>query len=455
VSLSRLKWMSVLIPIVFLAVVDLVRHTIQPDLLHGWPGYLLVLGFVLIGALVYADAIFGIVARMQDKSMQQNRELLALHEAGVAITRELSIEAVLQKVVDEARALVGARYGALSVLGTDGRIEHFITSGISAEQRVRIGPPPTGHGLLGVAIKEGQPLRLPDIGRDPRSVGFPPNHPPMRSLLAVPVPSAGTPIGNLYLAEKLNADEFNPEDEATLTRFATQAGVAITNARLHRQVRGLAITEERERIAREMHDSLAQVLGYVNTKAQAAHELIDAGQPVKASIQVAQLAEAARSAYVDVRENILALRTSASPDRPLGEALRDYLGLWQEQSGVAADVTLDLDRGGGTLSGIAEVQLMRIIQEALANVRKHAEATRARIRLAVVDGAIEATVEDNGAGFVPGALPETALPRFGLATMRERAEAVGGTLTIESAPGAGTRIIARMPLPAPGLASQG
>ncbi len=449
-SLRRLKWMSVLIPIAFLIGAEVLRHNVQPDMLLSWPGSLLIVGLALIGALILSDAIFAVVGGMQERLAQRNRELLALHEAGLAISRELGIETVLQRVVDEARELVGARYGALSILGSDHRIELFITSGITAEQRARIGPPPTGKGLLGVALKEGQPLRLPDLSRDPRSTGFPPNHPPMGSLLAVPVFGGDAPIGNLYLAEKLGTNEFSEEDEESLQRFATQAGVAIMNARLHRQVRALAITEERERIAREMHDSLAQVLGYVNTKAQAAQELIEAQRPEQASLQIGQLAEAARSAYVDVRENILALRTSASPDRPLDEALREYASSWQEQSGIATHVAIQMP--GGRLGGAGEVQLMRIIQEALANVRKHAGASQAWIRIAEGDGMIEAVVEDNGVGFEPSSLARSAFPRFGLATMRERAEAAGGTLTVESKPGGGTRIIARLPTAALGSA---
>lgn len=445
-SLRRLKWMSIVIPVAFVLAVDVLRHTVRPDLLLSWPGYVLVGGVVLIGALLFADVIFGVVGRMQRRLEQKNRELLALHEAAVAVSSELGIDAVLQKVVDEARELVGARYGALSVLGSDGRIEHFITSGITAEQRARIGPPPTGHGLLGVALKEGQPLRLPDLSHDPRSVGFPPNHPPMRSLLVVPVFAAGAVMGNLYLAEKLENEEFSTEDEESLQRFATQAGVAIANARLHRQVGSVAITDERERIAREMHDSLAQVLGYVNTKAQAAQELIEAGEPGRASAHIGQLAEAARSAYVDVRENILALRTSALAGRPLAEALREYAVAWEEQSGIGTEVSVEAQTANSLLGPTGEVQLMRIIQEALANVRKHAGATQARISVVEVDGVVQTLVEDNGAGFEPTAVTRGAFPQFGLATMRERAESVGGTLTVESARGKGTRVVARLPL---------
>jgi signal transduction histidine kinase len=444
--LRRLKWLTVLAPLVFLALVDLARHLLYPSLLDAWPGYILLGGIVLTGALFFSEAIFGIVGSMQGRLQDQNRELLALHEAGLAIAGDLSLETVLQRVVETARDLVGARYGALSILGDDGSIQLFLTSGISAEERARIGATPVGRGLLGVVLHEGQRLRISDIGRDGRSVGFPPDHPPMRSLLAVPVFAGAAVVGNLYLTEKVRAPEFSAADEETLGRFATWAGLAIQNARLHQQVHALAVAEERDRMAREMHDSLAQVLGYVNTKAQAAEQLLQAGRPEPAGQQIRQLAEAAREAYADVRENILALRTSLGADRNVVDALRAYVEHWRDQSGVPAEFEVT-PAGGATepLTPIAELQLLRIVQEALTNVRKHAQATRVRVELRYAAGRVEAMVEDDGTGFHESALSPGAYPRFGLATMRERAEAVGGTLRIDSAPGRGTRVVAELP----------
>jgi signal transduction histidine kinase len=222
--------------------------------------------------------------------------------------------------------------------------------------------------------------------------------------------------------------------------------VAIESARLHRRVQVLAVTEERERIAREMHDSLAQVLGYVNTKAQAAQALLEGGQSDRAAAQIGQLAQAARDAYADVRENILGLRTSIGPERTLIDTLGDYLPRWQDQNGIA----VELDAGSlvpGTLglSPMTEIQLLRILQEALANVRKHAEATSVRITLRAEDHTIRATIADNGRGFDPETIGRSEFPRFGLATMRERAEAVGGALEIDAAPGQGTEVRVKVP----------
>src|SRR6478609_4668214 len=159
-----------------------------------------------------------------------------LIEAGLTLAAELDLDAVLQRIVELACDITGARYGALGVLGQDRRIERFITTGISDDERAVIGDPPTGHGILGVLIEREQPLRLRDLTKDPRSVGFPPNHPPMRSLLGAPVRALGRVFGNIYLTDTKHGEEFTEDDEAALVVLATQAGVAIENARLWNNV---------------------------------------------------------------------------------------------------------------------------------------------------------------------------------------------------------------------------
>ena len=448
-SLRQLKWLTVVGPIVFLAIVDYARRMLEPGLIQSWIGDLLVGGVVLFAVLLFSETVFGRIESMQASLARQNRELRTLHAAGLEIAGELGLDLVLQKVVDHASELIGARYGALSVPSPGGGIEAFVTAGITPEERALIGPPPAGHGLLAVVLEEGQRLRTADLTRDPRSVGFPPHHPLMHSLVAVPIVSGGRILGNLYLAEKQAAPEFSAEDEETLARFATQAGLAIENARLHRRVRELAITEERDRIAREMHDSLAQVLGYVITKAQAVQELLKRGETEKASTQLGQLADAAQTAYADVREGILALRTSVGQDRRLQEALEEYLRRWKEQSDVDAVLQVDAETTLVALPPTAELQLLRIIQEALTNVRKHAGAQHVEVHIrTAADGTLETVVADDGRGFDPvHARPEGDLqPHFGLSTMRERAESVGGHLEIASSPGQGTRVLVKLPV---------
>jgi signal transduction histidine kinase len=173
--------------------------------------------------------------------------LLALHRAAVTITGELELDSLLQRIVDEARQLVGCKYAALGVLGEDGYIQRFPTSGISPEEREKIGSPPRGHGLLGVMLRAGRTLRIPDISKDPRRVGFPPHHPHMTSLLGVPIFVRGRLAGDLYLADKIGGPEFTEEDEWLVQLLATHAATALTNAELHAELTQALDRAERER----------------------------------------------------------------------------------------------------------------------------------------------------------------------------------------------------------------
>src|SRR5205823_10930823 len=160
---------------------------------------------------------------------------------------------------------------------------------------------------------------------------------------------------------------FSEDDKQTLERFAVQAAIAIDNAHLHSQVADLATAEERIRIAHEMHDGLAQVLGYVNTKVQAADAYLKRGKNEEATQQLNELARSARQAYVDVREAIIGLRALPNRERPLADALQEFFDLWKEQSGISVHFSMDV---GLRLKPRVELQLVRIVQEALTNVRK-------------------------------------------------------------------------------------
>jgi two-component system, NarL family, sensor histidine kinase DevS len=165
---------------------------------------------------------------------RDRRDLLL--EAGLALSSERSLPAILQRIVELATQLTNARYGAIGVLGPDGGISQFIYTGIPPEQREAIGRLPVGKGILGALIEDARPLRLAELSTDPRSVGFPPNHPPMRSFLGSPVMARGQVFGNLYLTEKRGAGEFDADDEQALVILAAQAGVAVENARLYEEL---------------------------------------------------------------------------------------------------------------------------------------------------------------------------------------------------------------------------
>ena len=400
-------------------------------------------GAAVVVFIVFAIAMYRLAGDTQQRLERRHEELLALHAAGLDIASELSLDVVLKKVVDRARSLVGAKYGALSVIDDRGHIEAFITSGISDETRAAIGPPPVGHGVLGVVLNEGVRLRLSDIAQHPKSAGFPANHPHMKSLLAVPVPSQVF-RGNLYLADKeAGGGTFSIDDEQTLERFALQAAIAIDNAQLHAKAADLAVAQERVRIAHEMHDGLAQVLGYVNTKAQAATLYLNRGKVEEATQQMNELAVSAREAYTDVRESIVGLRSLPEEGRTLRDALIEFVERWKEQSGVVATVNID---GSMKLRAAVELQLIRIVQESLTNVRKHAKASRVWVDIRRDGETLRASVKDDGAGFLRGTPNRGEFPRFGLTTMHERAAGIGGALMIDSTPGQGTTVNFEMPL---------
>lgn len=187
-------------------------------------------------ALVRAsDQAFSLYAdRMVEPNDEARREEV-LVKAALALTSELSLPAVLQKIADLACEVADARYAALGVVGSGGRIVEFVTHGLSDEQRARIGRLPEGHGILGALIKDARPLRLPRIQDDPRSIGFPANHPPMTTFLGVPVAIHGKVFGNLYLTEKRDGAHFTQGDEDAVVRLAAQAAVAVENARLYHE----------------------------------------------------------------------------------------------------------------------------------------------------------------------------------------------------------------------------
>jgi signal transduction histidine kinase len=368
----------------------------------------------------------------------------ALFAATASIVEVLDLDRVLQRIVDRVRELIDAEYAALGIVDADGRIERFITSGIDAATRRRLGDPPQGHGLLGLIIREGRSLRIPNISRHPDSYGFPPHHPPMRSLLGVPITIHGRTTGNFYLTDKRGAAEFSEEDELLAQMFATQAAIAIDNARLHDQVQRLAVVEERERIGRDLHDGIIQGIYAVALSLEDVPELM-ADEPAEAVERVDRAIDALNASIREIRNFILGLQSEfvGGADLPGGLATlaREF------QLNAAIDIAVDVAGGAEAsrdLPASVRVNLLQMAREVLSNTARHSRAGSASIRLVERDGTVELAIDDDGVGFDPATTPGSA--HLGLANLRDRAAAIGASLAIDSAPGAGTRIIARVPL---------
>ncbi|MGH2712906.1 MAG: GAF domain-containing sensor histidine kinase [Thermoleophilaceae bacterium] len=365
-----------------------------------------------------------------------NGAVRAMSEAVLAIARERSVDTVLQRIVHSARELVGARYAALGVPDGEGNFARFITSGMTEEEIAAMGPLPRTHGLLGAMLESDESHRTPDITRDPRFRGWWPSaHPVMRSFLGVPIVGGDEVVGAFYLTDKEGEVDFTAADQELIEMLAPHAALAMENARLSERSRELSIVEERNRLARDLHDSLVQKLFGVVLAAKSASTLLerDAGE---ARGQVDRLGELAQDAISELRSLVFQLRPAAIETEGLAEALRKHVEVLRR----VHSTTVELELGGRPrLRPGVDDEVFRIAQEALHNALRHARAGRIKVRLDENADGLALSVEDDGAGFDPGAATLRAR-RLGLTSMEERARELGGMLEIESAPGAGTSV---------------
>lgn len=373
------------------------------------------------------------LSRVQDP--ERLRKLLA---AVLGISSDLSLPHVLRHIVGAAVDVIDARYGAVGVLGEDGRLSDFITVGIPDGVVQEIGHRPEGRGVLGVLIVDPKPVRIADVAAHPDSFGFPPHHPPMHSFLGVPIRVRSEVFGNLYLTEKKNATEFSEEDEGLAVALAGAAGIAIENARLHARVRNLTLVEDRERIAADLHDTVIQRLFATGLGLQA----------VVRSIADPQAAARVESAVTDLDETIRQIRTTIfalQAPRVSGRSVRgEILALATEAAaslGYEPHLLLDGPIDTAVSRDVA-THLLAVLREALSNVVRHASAHRVDVEVRVSGGELHAEVSDDGVGPGDGSRPAGR----GLVNLAHRAEALGGSMRLApGAEGRGTKLEWRVP----------
>jgi signal transduction histidine kinase len=376
--------------------------------------------------------------------MGADQAFRALSDVVLAMAAEREVEPVLQKLVHAARELAQARYAALGIPDGDGAFARFITSGMSDELIAAMGPLPRTHGMLGAMLVESRPHRTPDIRTDPRFRGWwPAAHPQMRSFLGVPIVARGRRvIGALYLTDREGAAEFSAEDERIIALLAAHAALAIENARLHERSRELSIVEERNRLARELHDSVTQRLFGVVLAAESASTLLER-DAAAAGEELARVRELARGAMEELRAVVFELRPASLEAEGLAAALRKHVDVLRRVSGSRIDLRVgDPPRLGAEDAG----QVFRIAQEALQNALRHADAEHIQVRLEDGRGRLRLSVADDGRGF-DVATRTVRGRRLGLTSMEERAAELGGRLEIASAPGEGTRVSLEVPGP--------
>lgn len=383
-----------------------------------------------------------LAARVRAQAERATSQLMALDQAVRGISGVLNIDRVLALITDRVRDLVNAQYAALGIVNSDGTIERFITSGINDEDRARIGDLPHGRGLLGLIIRENRTYRIPDMGSHPERYGFPQHHPEMHSFLGMPITASGTVVGRLYLTNKLDAAEFSAEDQALVEMFALHAGIAIENARLHDQVRRLAVVDERDRISRDLHDSAIQAIYGQTLALDDVPELIGE-DPAEAARRVDEAIDALHAVIRDIRNFIFGLRPVLLESGSLTDGLRHLATELHRNGGVEVAVSIADGTEVDLMPIEAVAEVLAVTREALSNIARHASATHASVVLTSTSDEFRLELGDNGRGFDAARVPERG--HHGLANMRARSETLGGAFDIQSSADAGTRIIISLP----------
>ncbi|HEY5438385.1 MAG TPA: GAF domain-containing protein [Acidimicrobiales bacterium] len=359
--------------------------------------------------------------------------LHALIDAILLIETDSDLDGLLSRIIEAASQLAGARYGALGVIAGDGTtLSRFITYGIDPETRAAIGDEPVGHGLLGEIIRRAAALRLDDLSSSTSSSGFPANHPPMHRFLGVPVMTAdGHIYGNLYLTEPLDGQPFSEEDEQLVEAFGRAAGLVIDQEMLRTNVRELTLAEERERLARDLHDTVIQRLFGVGLALQ-----ISLSSVLDDSVRdrINNVLDELDATIHEIRTTIFEI----DQDHPTGETLQDRVGALSHEveSRLGIDAELKVASGIDDQIGVrCAHHAVQALREILSNIVRHSQASTVAIQVDTTQNLIEVIVRDNGVGFSP----RIGAGR-GLRNLASRARELGGDCTVESQIGHGTMV---------------
>ncbi|MGV9555763.1 GAF domain-containing sensor histidine kinase [Streptomyces sp. NPDC003401] len=374
--------------------------------------------------------------------------LAAVSSALLAMSRHLEVRDVLKTIVASARELLDAQYAALGVPDDHGGFAQFVVDGVDEEQWKAIGPLPRQHGILAAMLREAKAERLADVREDPRFEGWPAAHPEMSDFLGLPIRDGDEIIGALFLANKLCPDGADPQrsgpsggcgftedDEELLAILAQHAAIALTNARLYERSRELTIAEERSRLAHELHDAVSQKLFSLRLTAQAAATLVDR-DPARAKDELQQVAALAAEATDELRAAVVELRPAALDEDGLVATLRTQIQVLDRAHSARVTFT---GHGVRALPAAQEEAFLRVAQEALHNALRHSGAEHVDVTLHKRGPDTVLRVADDGDGFDPTTV-RRAGRHLGLVSMRDRAGGVGGSLTVQSAPGKGTTI---------------
>jgi two-component system nitrate/nitrite sensor histidine kinase NarX len=435
-DLRRLKVVGVVLPVLFILTLELIRFAIIEKGFADYSPHIVLAVSTVVTVVAFSFVMFHFIDRAHAETAQvvtdlrrRQREGHGFYDVLLRISNQDGLADILAAVARHARDLLAS--DDASVCLND-----------ATTRSVQLDPTLSGAASLqeGICILPGADgsFGFHDL-RDVRSLR---SSPGFSESLQVPIQSPDRALGDLWIGRR-SAAPFSERDRQFLATLSDLASIAVTSARMRESERQGAILAERERIARELHDSLAQVLGVVHLRLRALGSHEDVEGTAAIALELTELADICEEGYRDARGAILDLHHSSRTDRDLLDSLRAYLDKYSHQCGIAIslDTTPEHDL---VLPPSSEIQIIRVIQEALTNVRKHSGAASAVVRITQADGTVTFAIEDNGRGFDPS---DALLDRdgFGLHAMRQRMELIGGTLLTDSASGRGTRVVATVP----------
>lgn len=358
-----------------------------------------------------------------------------------AVGRAAPVADRLQRLVELARTLGGAHYAALGTAGADGDFTHFVVAGMDPDLVARIGPLPRTHGLLALVLTEGVTIRSDDIGTDPRFGWWPEAHPSMKAFVGVPVRAGGEVVAAYYLADRDGEGGFADEEVERVENLASRTGVAVELSRLWDERLELAVVDDRNRLAAELHDSVSQTLFSLGLLAQAAGDALG-DDPATTRELLGQIRDLARGAVSEVRSIIFELRPPRLEDDGLALTLTKHVAVLRRVYAGEIEVVITGER---RVRPRVEREVLRIAQEALGNAARHSGAATVRLELVFDPDAVRLRVRDDGRGFDPADAAHLSR-HLGLTTMKERAHSIGGRLVITSTRGAGTTVDVEVPV---------
>ena len=364
----------------------------------------------------------------------QVKKLSTLIRAAAAVVGEVDLDRVLRRLVSEARSTTGARYAALGVLGSHGVLSEFIHEGLDAGVAQQIGSLPQGRGILGVVVRERRTIVVDNIADHPDSFGFPEYHPQMGSFLGVPIISGEKAFGNLYLTDK--ASGFDARDIELVEALATIAGSAINTARLRDQLEEMAIVQDRDRIARDLHDSIIQDLFAIGLSLQALSERVTDESSARV---LADSVDRLDDAVEALREFIYDLRSKSALRPNLEQQLEATVDRFQ--SAYPNTVTLTCTSVGDVDTSTAE-QVLMLASEALSNALRHSGSDEVTVNVYRSDNTLSLVVEDTGTGFDSDATTSG----MGLINMSDRVRRLEGQIEVKTVPGQGTKVAISLPM---------